>query len=313
MDNIHHNTRGVRLNPRWPRGYFDVLSAAGVPAKQHSFYAQWVRKFFSSELQGRRRRDLGLVDIERFLSKLGADEAVNEWQIEQARTALSLYYEEFRGIALDDSRATLNRFDAADSRAEGVVAERNLGDSAPVSDSSEPPGIPLPRRPKPIEQIPMPPKKPRAELVDWNALNAAVRETLRIKHYAYRTEKTYMHWIRRFVNYHNGRKPSTMGSPEIHQFLSHLAVNLDVAASTQNQALNAIVFLYRDVLKCDPGDFSDFQRARVRRKVPVVLSREEVAALLREPISAMCRNCSAIPTLRRLKSIRMSSTRGRSE
>jgi integron integrase len=73
-----------------------------------------------------------------------------------------------------------------------------------------------------------------------------------------------------------------MGASEIHGFLSHLAVNRDVSASTQNQALNAIVFLYRDVLKKDPGDFNDFQRARVRRRIPVVLSREEVQALLRE-------------------------------
>ena len=71
-----------------------------------------------------------------------------------------------------------------------------------------------------------------------------------------------------------------MGGSEIHQFLSHLAINKRVAASTQNQALNAIVFLYRKVLKKEPGDFSDFPRARRPKRLPVVISRQEVQALL---------------------------------
>jgi integron integrase len=71
-----------------------------------------------------------------------------------------------------------------------------------------------------------------------------------------------------------------MGAAEIHQFLSHLAINARVASSTQNQALNAIVFLYRKVLKCEPGDFSDFPHARRPQRLPVVLSRQEVQALL---------------------------------
>lgn len=73
-----------------------------------------------------------------------------------------------------------------------------------------------------------------------------------------------------------------MGAGEIHKYLSHLAVHEDVAAGTQNQALNAIVFLYRDVIKHEPGDFSDFVRARVRKRLPVVLSRGEVQALIRQ-------------------------------
>jgi len=113
-------------------------------------------------------------------------------------------------------------------------------------------------------------------------LEKAAREALRLKHYAYRTEKTYIHWIRRYVQYHQWRKPSVMGAAEIHKYLSHLAVHENVAAGTQNQALNAIVFLYRDVIKHEPGDFSDFVRARVRKRLPVVLSRGEVQALIRQ-------------------------------
>jgi integron integrase len=84
-----------------------------------------------------------------------------------------------------------------------------------------------------------------------------------------------------YIRFHNGRKPSGMGAPEIHQYLSHLAINKNVSPSTQNQALNAIVFLFSKVMKKDAGDFSSFPRARKRLVLPVVMSRQEVQRLLR--------------------------------
>jgi len=116
--------------------------------------------------------------------------------------------------------------------------------------------------------------------VDWNKFEKAVRQALRIEHYSIRTERTYWGWIRRFVSYHHRQKPSTMGGKEVHQFLSDLALNQNVSASTQNQALNAIVFLYRKVLKLDLEKIGDFPRARKRKRLPVVASRGEVQAVL---------------------------------
>ena len=74
-----------------------------------------------------------------------------------------------------------------------------------------------------------------------------VREAMRLKHYAYRTEETYVQWIRRYILFHNKRHPKEMGQPEIEAFLTDLAVNQQVAASTQNQALNAVLFPYHKV------------------------------------------------------------------
>jgi len=85
--------------------------------------------------------------------------------------------------------------------------------------------------------------------VNWCALEARVRECLRIEHYSYRTEQTYVAWIRRFVVYHHFRKPSTLKAGDVQEFLRHLAMDKQVASSTQNQALNAVVFLYRKVVK----------------------------------------------------------------
>jgi integron integrase len=107
-----------------------------------------------------------------------------------------------------------------------------------------------------------------------------VRKILRVTHYSLRTEEAYLQWIRRFILFHGKRHPAEMGAAEIDSFLSHLAVEGEVSASTQNQARNAIVFLYKQVVKIDLGDFSQFTRAKRPRKLPVVLTQEEVARLL---------------------------------
>jgi site-specific recombinase XerD len=107
-----------------------------------------------------------------------------------------------------------------------------------------------------------------------------VRDVLRIRHYSLRTEQTYLHWIRRFILFHDKRHPMQMGSAEINRFLSHLATDLQVAAATQNQALNAIVFLYKHVLESDPGQFGGFIRAKAPDHLPAVLTREETSALI---------------------------------
>ena len=107
-----------------------------------------------------------------------------------------------------------------------------------------------------------------------------VRLALRSRHYSRRTERTYLHWIRRFILFHRKRHPAEMAEPEINAFLTHLAVRGKVSASTQNQALSGLLFLYRHVLKQELGDLGDVIRARRPKHLPVVMTREEVKAVL---------------------------------
>lgn len=107
-----------------------------------------------------------------------------------------------------------------------------------------------------------------------------VREIIRIKHYSIRTEQAYIQWIRRYILYHGKRHPRDMGATEVSAFLSSLAITAKIAASTQNQALNAILFLYRDVLKIALPWLEDVQRAKRPKHLPVVLTREEVKRIL---------------------------------
>jgi len=109
-----------------------------------------------------------------------------------------------------------------------------------------------------------------------------VRNEIRVRHYSLRTEQAYIHWIRRFILFHNKRHPNEMGEPEISAFLTHLAVNRKVAASTQNQALSAILFLYQKVLGRKLEWLDDVVRAKRPRHIPVILSREEARCLLDE-------------------------------
>ncbi len=107
-----------------------------------------------------------------------------------------------------------------------------------------------------------------------------VRDRIRLKHYSYRTEQQYVGWIKRFILFHGKRHPADLGGPEVEAFLSHLATDRDVAAATQNQALAAILFLYRHVLDVELPWLDGIVRAKRPQRLPVVLSREEVRSVL---------------------------------
>ena len=132
-----------------------------------------------------------------------------------------------------------------------------------------------PRAPLAVSERSLPaPRQPR--LLD------RVREVLRARHSSRRTEKSYVAWIRRYIVFHGKRHPAGMGAVEVTQFLSSLAVPGHVAASTQNQALSALLFLYRQVLQVEMPWLDNVVRAKRSERLPVVLTREEVGAVIRE-------------------------------
>lgn len=320
--------------PRWPDGYVAALREAGAQEKSIPYCIAWVRSFFAQN-PGRHRRDLGRGEIEAFLTELAARPGTSNWQVQQARDALDVYYARFRGIALEPRpdipkphasppSAVIPRVSPAEpnfgtsatqsanvkrdyfstagnvkeiSAATGAVEKPQTGASARPPDptshviTKRMEQVRAPESPLLAHEACGPPGNAGQTVstfvsiaasggVNWPILEDKARECLRVGHYAYRTEQTYLGWIRRFVIFHQWRKPSTLEAKDVHAFLRHLAMDEQVAASTQNQALNAVVFLYRDVVKKDIGDFSDFPRARKGLRLPVVASRNEVKALL---------------------------------
>jgi len=107
-----------------------------------------------------------------------------------------------------------------------------------------------------------------------------VRDRLHIKHYSIRTESVYVDWIKRFILFHGKRHPREMGADEVEAFLTHLAVARKVAASTQNQAKSALLFLYREVLQQDLPWLNNVTQAKAPQRLPVVLTVSEVQAVL---------------------------------
>ena len=112
--------------------------------------------------------------------------------------------------------------------------------------------------------------KPKRKLLD------RVRDVTRLKHYSLRTERTYCDWIERFIRFHGMRHPAEMAEPEVGEFLTDLARVGNVSASTQNQALSALLFLYKEVLRQEIGWLKQVERAKKPARLPVVLSRDEV-------------------------------------
>ena len=117
-------------------------------------------------------------------------------------------------------------------------------------------------------------KKPR--LLDQ------VRNQIRLKHYSIRTEESYINWIKRFIFFHDKKHPKEMAEKEVVAFLTHLAVDGNVAASTQNQAMSAILFLYREVLQIELGNITNHIRAKRPRKLPVVFTKTEARLVIKE-------------------------------
>jgi len=122
--------------------------------------------------------------------------------------------------------------------------------------------------------IPMPITDPKPKLLDQ------LSQAMRSRHYSRSTETTYIHWVKRFVFFHHVRHPKDMAEPEINAFLTHLAVKEHVSASTQNQALCAIIFLYKYVINRKIGDIGEVIRARKPVRLPVVMTKDEVKAVL---------------------------------
>lgn len=121
-----------------------------------------------------------------------------------------------------------------------------------------------------------------------------MRARLRVKHYSIRTERVYCEWVRRFIRFHQYRHPAEMGAAEVEAFLTDLAVRCNVSASTQNQALSALLFLYREVLQINLPWLDGVVRAKASRHLPVVLGIEEVREILAQLDGVLWLVCSLL-------------------
>jgi len=203
-------------------------------------------------------------NINKYLQDLGRDPHTKEWQFRQIICAIQNLFQlvdspltaDFdwqywhdASKSIEDDHATIAR--------ESVTIKSQTGSSTDNNDTD-------------YKEI----KQTHSELLD------AVIAEIRRRSYSIRTEKVYIEWITRYIAYHDGKSPHQLDETNVTNYLAYLAVNRNVSASTQNQALNALVFLYREVMKKPLEGMSEFVRAKRPKQLPIVLSRNETEKLL---------------------------------
>jgi integron integrase len=261
--------------PRLALTEFEVLlEKKAIPPNEWGNYKKWLRYFFDFRTKYPLPEACS-EQVRLFIGKLQEKKQTTEQQ-NQAAHALSLYFETQR-------------------KKESTVAE--IRTYTPKQPILLPPSVrekshPLPRslQPKtaPLTTPPQPPSWRRWEdgypitsaSPEWDTVIANLADEIKTRHYSRKTLKTYAHWARQFQSFLKNKPPSSLSTDDVQKYLTHLAVHNHVAASTQNQAFNALLFLYRHGLKQEFGEIKDIPRAKKSKLIPVVLSRKEIEAVL---------------------------------
>ncbi len=222
--------------------YEEAALQSGVSPPMVQWYNRWIRWFVRSCSGATKLRSCSAGDVGLFLQAIRGNPRFTPWHIEQASEALRVLYQHLFHAGWAETWEF-----AAGHVAEPVAAPapESLFGGAKGTESKE-------------------------------QLLKRLRSTLRSLHYSIRTEQAYEQWLKRFLNFHHHIPPLQITGEHIRDYLSHLAEEREVAASTQNQALNAIVFFYEKVLGLVLGDIGDFKYAKRPKRLPVVLSRKEV-------------------------------------
>ena len=239
-----------KVNDFWD-SYRQAAIASGVPVKNADWFVRWAEEF-ATATRGKALRERSAADIRKFLLELSIQRGIQPWQVNQAEEALVFLYEGFLKLDL------------------GLNAVRPLGPAQGLVNPN------LKTRQHFRDRTP----SKAEEQARYGKLFSRFRSAIRVRHYSIRTERAYQQWVGRLLSFHRDKSPENIDADDIQSYLNYLAEERKVAASTQNQALNAIVFFFKEVLKRDPGDFSDFVRAKRPTHVPEVLTRSEVESLL---------------------------------
>jgi len=238
------------VNKFWD-SYRQAAITSGVPAKNAEWFVKWAEKF-AAATKGKPIRERSVADIRKFLFELSIQRSIQPWQVHQAEEALVFLYEGFLKLDL------------------GLNTVRPL---VPAPGSSKPNF----KAPQQFRDRALSKTEEKGRYAEFYS---SFRSAMRVRHYSIRTERAYEQWVGRLLSFYEGKSPDKLDADDIQDYLNYLAEERKVAASTQNQALNAIVFFFKEVLKRDPGDFSDFVRAKTPIHVPEVLTRPEVESLL---------------------------------
>ena len=242
----------------WDR-FIDICRREHVPEPAMRWYVVRIERFLRAH-PGREPDELGPDDVEAYLRAAGRSAQAPGWMFRQLAHALQIFWCYVIGAGwAQDFQWDYWLSSAVDLETDHpTVARHNL----PIHTGEGPDAAPF------AESFP--------------DLEHALAAKIRLKNYSIRTEQAYVHWLRRFMSFHRGRDPRELGNEAVTGYLNHLALDRNVSPSTQGQALSALVFLYEQVLGRRVGELAGLEAARKPRRLPTVLTRDEIRLLLQQ-------------------------------
>ena len=242
----------MRRHSEFWEQYQSVVEENHISPNAVKWYINWA-KDFSKTVSGKPLDKCSKKEVQTYLDLLGHQDKYQEWQIKQADDALRILFGSHLGHSWAIPWPVFLKNRPVPSGSSSKKRDRSV-DTPSFKD---------------IPDI----KSVEGKFPD---LLYRVKTDIRTRHYAYRTERTYIEWICRYIIFQDLQHPEELGSRDVKSYLEYLATVRQVAASTQRQALNAIVFLYDKVLKKPFGDMGGYEKSRRSRRLPVVLTKTEV-------------------------------------
>jgi site-specific recombinase XerD len=225
----------------------DFILRTSKDEKTAKWYLHWVKRFVRF-MKGMPLRTCSATDVTNFLTYLKNQDTSESWHVEQARDALRFFYRDFLRVpwaSRETHDASKKISELSVSPAQGQPPYAEFQDAAP----------------------------PRKIGLPYEDLLKKLQAEIRLRHYSIRTEQAYEQWVRRFLHFHGMKPIDDLTSNDVKCYLEYLAKERNVAASTQNQSLNALVFLFEHVLNREVGVIGDFARAKRPKRLPVVLQK----------------------------------------
>jgi len=264
--------------------YEAVLIKRAIPVSCHADYRKWLRYFldFRSKYT---LADSRSEQVRLFVQKLRDKKQATDQQ-KQAAHAISLFFE-----SLPRKKDGPGKQQVGQSPLSSV--EMSPGSPTVTPRKEERPSLPLSSNVEKVRSVSEKAPQGRSRFNEWRCLESSgspewdglidlLAAEIKTRHYSRKTLKTYADWVRKFQSYLKNKSPLDLSAADVKAYLTYLAVNCKVAASTQNQAFNAVLFLYRHILKKDFGNHTDIPRAKRSNYIPVVLSRKEIDAVIKQ-------------------------------
>ena len=260
-----------RIHSDWLKGFSEFLVSHGVPRDEHYHYQKWLR-YYLDFCEKYQFIEAGPDSLPYFIRKLH-EKNQSLAQQKQASHAIGLYYE---------SRPGTSRKPPEAPKLPGRIDQFTSTEVPAIPSSSKTP-IPIVQvglLSSPAREIAHEPVLQVNGEINWDHVYWQLKNEIKVRHYSIKTFRTYSHWIRQFQKFLENKAPQTLNNDDVKRFLTFLAVKRKVAASTQNQALNSVLFLFRHIIKAEFGDLKGTVRAKKKPYIPVVLSRLEIDSII---------------------------------